>query len=314
MNPTLPDPITRIVNHAQSYLRSESGWEVLIEFGIIWIACFVVVNFLRGTRGARALQGLVLILLAPLILLAFTGNEHLERLGFLLKGLLLAVGIGTLIIFQPELRRAMVRLGEAHLLSRHRLPRTQAVRELTAAVAWLARNRVGALVAIERRVGLGGVVNEGVPLNAEISHQLLCSIFLPGSPLHDMGVIVRGDKAVAASVQFPLSESGSLPQEYGSRHRAALGLSEEGDALVVVVSEETGHISLCERGQMHIFPDAAALEAALLGALGLSSRNSPQPEKNTVTQTPEPENNPDSDAAPARATDAPTLATEEVPA
>jgi diadenylate cyclase len=115
---------------------------------------------------------------------------------------------------------------------------------------YLAKNKVGALIAIERQVGLGGIVEAGVRVDADVSEELLNTIFWPGSALHDMGVVLRGDRLVAAGVQFPLAEGDSVRQELGSRHRAAIGLSAEVDALILVVSEETGIISVAERGQL----------------------------------------------------------------
>jgi len=124
------------------------------------------------------------------------------------------------------------------------------VEEILSSMQYLARNKVGALIAIEREVGLGGIVEAGVRLDAEITKELLNTIFWPGSALHDMGVVIRGDRLMSAGVQFPLVDAVALPQELGSRHRAAVGLSNEADALVLVVSEETGAISVAERGQL----------------------------------------------------------------
>jgi diadenylate cyclase len=124
------------------------------------------------------------------------------------------------------------------------------VEEILGSIGYLSRNKVGALLAVERQVGLGGIVEAGVRLDADVSKELLNTIFWPGSALHDMGVVIRGDRLVAAGVQFPLADAVSLPQELGSRHRAAVGLSQEVDALIIVVSEETGTISVAERGAL----------------------------------------------------------------
>ncbi|MEM1098025.1 MAG: diadenylate cyclase, partial [Planctomycetota bacterium] len=124
------------------------------------------------------------------------------------------------------------------------------VEELLASMEYLSNMKVGALIAIERQTGLRGIIEAGTPIDADVSRQLLNTIFWPGTALHDLGVVIRGDRLAAAGAQFPLADVTNLPQELGSRHRAAIGLSQEADALVLVVSEETGAISVAERGEL----------------------------------------------------------------
>ena len=232
------------------YFR-EGWYYVLIEIAVIWVVVYLIFRFLRGTRGARVVKGAALILISgTLAVQVLGGDEKLARLNFLYSNFLAFASVMLVIVFQPELRRALVRLGEARLFRSTGLRRARVVDELLASIAYLARHKVGALVAIERQVGLGGVIEAGVKIDAEVSKELLNTVFWPGSALHDMGVVIRGDRLVSAGVQFPLAEGDALPQELGSRHRAALGLSQECDALVVVVSEETGAISLAERGHL----------------------------------------------------------------
>ncbi len=232
------------------YFR-EGWYYVLIELCVIWVVVYLIFRFLRGTRGARVVKGAALILISgTLAVQVLGGDEKLARLNFLYANFLAFASVMLVIVFQPELRRALVRLGEARLFRSTGLRRARVVDELLASIAYLARHKVGALVAIERQVGLGGVIEAGVKIDAEVSKELLNTVFWPGSALHDMGVVIRGDRLVSAGVQFPLAEGDALPQELGSRHRAALGLSQECDALVVVVSEETGGISLAERGHL----------------------------------------------------------------
>lgn len=228
------------------------GWSyVLIELAVIWVVVYLIFRFLRGTRGARVVKGAALILISgTLAVQVFGGDAQLARLNFLYANFLAFASVMLVIVFQPELRRALVRLGEARLFRGGGLRRARVLDELLASVGYLARHKVGALVAIERQVGLGGVIEAGVRLDAEVSKELLNTVFWPGSALHDMGVVIRGDRLASAGVQFPLAEGDALPQELGSRHRAALGLSQECDALVVVVSEETGGVSLAERGHL----------------------------------------------------------------
>jgi diadenylate cyclase len=239
-----------LLSRLDGYLRS--GWYyIAIEVGLIWLVVYGVFRFLRGTRGARVFKGLLLIVLpASLLVRLLGGGDKLERLNFLYSNFLAFISLTLVIVFQPELRRALVRLGEARLFSATGLRKAKVVEEILASVEYLARNKVGALIAVERTVGLGGIIESGTRLEAEVSRQLLNTIFWPGSALHDLGVVIRGDRVLAAGVQFPLAEGEALPQELGSRHRAALGLSQEVDALVIVVSEETGTISIAERGQL----------------------------------------------------------------
>ena len=218
---------------------------------VIWVVVLIVYRFLRGTRGARVIKGVALILVVGVVAIQVFGREGaFERLNLLYAKALPIISLTLIIVFQPELRRALVRLGEARLFRQTGLRRARVIEELVAAITYLSKNKIGALIAIERRVGLRGIVELGTRLDAEVTKQLLDTIFWPGSALHDMGVVIRGDRIVAAGVQFPLADGENLPQELGSRHRAAMGLSQEADALVLIVSEETGTISVAERGEL----------------------------------------------------------------
>jgi diadenylate cyclase len=226
-------------------------WVVLLELTAIWALIYIVTRFLRGTRGAGVIKGVTLVLVISTLLIQLLGNDPVfERLNFLYRNFLGYASIALIIVFQPELRRALVRLGEARLFRGSGLRRARAVEEIVGAVSYLSKNRVGALIAVEREVGLGGIVEAGTRLDAVLSRGLIETIFWPGSALHDMGVVIRGDRVVAAGVQFPLAEGEEFGPGLGSRHRAAVGLSQETDALVIVVSEESGTISLAERGRL----------------------------------------------------------------
>jgi diadenylate cyclase len=232
------------------YLRHEP-LEVIFELAVIWVVVYMIVRFLRGTRGARVIKGMALILIVGTLLVQVLGGETtFERLKFLYGNFLAFASLMIVIVFQPELRRALVRLGEARLFRSGGLRKVRVVEEVLASLAYLSKNKIGALIAFERQVGLRGIVEAGTVLDAEVSKELLNTIFWPGSALHDMGVVIRGDRIVAAGVQFPLAEGERIPQELGSRHRAAIGLSQESDALIIVVSEETGTISVADRGEL----------------------------------------------------------------
>jgi diadenylate cyclase len=178
-----------------------------------------------------------------------TDSDAFTRLNFIYDRFLTLAAILLIVVFQRELRQAMGRLG--HAMNFRTRGRAHGVVEAVAqAVDFLSKSQFGALIAIERSSRLGELAEGGVELDAKVDARLLESIFWPNSPLHDLGVVIRGDRVVAASVQFPLVEEGALPQKYGSRHRAGAGLSLEADCLVVIVSEETGGITIAERGQL----------------------------------------------------------------
>ena len=246
----LAQRLTQLWERVDGYLSS-AWWEVAIELLVIWVVVYTILRFLRGTRGERVVKAVAVILIVGTVAFRILGGENtLERLNFLYANFLAFVSLILVIVFQPELRRALVRLGEARLWRQTGLRKAKVVDELVAATTQMSKNKIGMLVALERQVGLRGIVEAGTRLDAEVSKELLSTIFWPNTALHDMGVVIRGDRIVAAGVQFPLAESDTVAQELGSRHRAAIGLSQECDALIVVVSEETGTISIAERGEL----------------------------------------------------------------
>lgn len=250
-------------------LQTYPPWAVAVELAAIWALVYVILRFLRGTRGAGIIKGVALILvIGTLAIKAVGDNNALVRLNFLYHNFLGYASVALVIVFQPELRRALVRLGEARLFRASGLRKAKVIDEVCASVAYMSQNKIGALICIERQVGLEGIVEEGVKLNAEVSTELLNTIFWPGSALHDMGVVIKGDRIVAAGVQFPLAEGEQISSELGSRHRAAIGLSQEADALIIVVSEETGIISVAERGQLTRNLTVDQLRTRLVQGLG----------------------------------------------
>jgi diadenylate cyclase len=250
-------------------IGSYPWWQVLIELLIIGAVVYWVISFLQGTRGARLLKGiLVLLITIYVVVRLLAGRAGLTRIEFLYSRFLVAAGFAIIVVFQPELRRALMRLGETRLFRTFSAQMTDDIDELVESATFLSRRKIGALVAIERDVGLGGIAENGTRLNADLSADLLNTIFWPNSPLHDLGVVVSNGRIAYAGVQFPLAESGELEKELGSRHRAAVGMSQESDAVVLVVSEETGDISIAERGQLirKLTPDTLkGLLAELLG-------------------------------------------------
>lgn len=231
---------------------------VLIELLLIGAVVYLVLRFLRGTRGAGLLKGLVVLVLASSFVVDVLASRFgWQRIEFLYSKYVSALILAVLIIFQPELRRAIMRLGETRWLRRWTSDVENVIEELVRAASYLSARKIGAIIAIERENGLGFLTDTGTKIDAQVSAELLNTIFWPGSPLHDMGVVIRSGRCEAANCQFPLAEAENLPTEYGSRHRAALGLSYESDALIIVISEETGIISLAERGRFvrHLTPE-----------------------------------------------------------
>lgn len=244
-------------------------WIVLLELLLIGVVVHTVLEFLRGTRGARLIKGTALLLIVGYMVIAL-GGEQLRRISFLYSRLLVLAAFAIIVVFQPELRRALTRLGEARFFRSTGNPLRPTVNAISRCVAYCSKNSIGALIAIERDVGLGGLIENGTIMNANLTPELLNTIFWPGSVLHDMGVVVRNGKLSAAGVQFPLAESessGEIAPELGARHRAALGLSQETDALVVIVSEETGTISVAEKGRLTRNLSVETLETFLMEAL-----------------------------------------------
>ncbi len=244
---------------------SSYGWPIVItELIIIGLVIYVILKFLEGTRGLRLFRGLILILASILLIIGVLAeNFHLTRIKVLARPVLYIIFFGSLIVFQPELRRGLMRLGEARWFRRLISASESTIQSIVSAVKYLAAHKIGALIAIERQVGLASTIESGVLLDAHVSAELLKTIFWPGSALHDLGVIIQENRIVAASCQFPLTESENVDPSLGSRHRAAVGLTEDSDAVVIVVSEETGKISLAVDGKLYTDLSSQELEDKL---------------------------------------------------
>jgi diadenylate cyclase len=220
-----------------------------VEIGIIFTILYTALRFMQGTRGAGILKGLAMLLVIVFLALYYVSQRfYLERINFLLAKFLEAAIFALIIIFQPELRRGLVRLGQAPLFGRFMRSEYDTITEIERAVTRLSKNRVGALIAIERTVGLASYAEGGVKLDAEVRSELLDSIFYPGSAMHDGAVIVQGGRIRAAGCLLPLSENPNLG--LGTRHRAGVGVTEETDAIAVIVSEESGKVSLAVGGEI----------------------------------------------------------------
>lgn len=258
--------ITELLGRLGSY----RPLEVIVELAIIWIVVYAIVRFVQGTRAAGALKGLLLILVVGTLIVRVLGaGESFQRVTYLYDRALAVVALALVVVFQPELRRALIRLGEGQIFSGPRVSSSPVAGAITGACTYLAKSKFGALVVVERQVGLKGLIEGGTTLNAELTERLLQTIFYPGSALHDLAVVVRAGRVQAAGVQLPMADPTDMPDPMlGSRHRAAVGVTKESDAIVVVVSEETGLIRIAERGRLSRAIEPSELEAELLRRLG----------------------------------------------
>lgn len=239
-----------------------------IEIAILWLVLYVVLRFFRRTIAGGIFRGPGLLVWPVLlgVFLLFKALK-LEVLGELARGALPVLLVGLIVVFQTELRHGIARLGQSGLFRRffRRRGRAEGIRtvdEIVQAVFALKERRVGALIAIERTIDLSKHIDTGVKLDALVRQELLTSIFAGEAVLHDGAVIVRGDRVVAASCFLPLTER-ALDLAYGTRHRAALGLSEQSDAVVIVTSEERGQVAVAEGGTLTTFHEARWLTAHL---------------------------------------------------
>jgi diadenylate cyclase len=215
---------------------------IIVSGSIYWLLLLV-----RGSTAMTVLRGVGVLLVGAFIL---SRIFDLRMLNWILRNSVAGLVVGMIVVFQPEIRRALERLGRTGLHSiLRREERHGALSIVVRAAYQLARQNIGAIIVMERETGLQEVIDTGVPVNAALSVELLASIFPESSPLHDGAVVVRVDSIVAAGCTLPLSEA-PLPAEYGMRHRAAVGITERTDAVVVVVSEERGQVSLCSNGRM----------------------------------------------------------------
>lgn len=230
------------------YFNKLLEWKTILEILILWLIIYRMFLFLKGTKAVYLLRGIIIVIIFFFVF----QNFGLFVLSWLLTKLFAVFLLLIVIVFQPEFREGLIRLGKRHIF--YMEPKKEeienALRTIVAAAAYFSRKKIGALVAIKREIGLQSFIESGVALNAELSAELLESLFFPLNPLHDGGVIVEGNKIVAASCLFPNSDNSDFEKIVGMRHRAGVGLSEHSDAVVLIVSEENGNMSLAINGQL----------------------------------------------------------------
>lgn len=262
------------MNPLDQLLLLRPGWMDLVQILLVAAVLYRIFLMVQRTRALQMLLGL--LLLASIYLLADVFRLELVR--YLLAQLFQYGAIAALVVFQPELRSALARLGQNRMMKLFsRMEESQVVDEVVEAVERLSRSRIGAIVALEQEVGLDEYIQTGSALEARVSAELLTTIFTPYSPLHDGAVLISGDQIRAAGAILPLTQYSLPDRSMGTRHRAALGLSEETDAVVIVVSEETAQVSVARGGQMERDVSGERLREILSGAIpesrGVSSRS-----------------------------------------
>ncbi|HTY13481.1 MAG TPA: diadenylate cyclase CdaA [Candidatus Omnitrophota bacterium] len=234
----------------------------MLDIAVVAVILYYIILWLRGTQAANLLRGLILLIslyLAAKLL-------GLATLNWLFDKFSAAILVLLIIVFQPELRRTLERLGRGGFIRRIGIvPQTSTwfIRSLVRSIEWMAENRVGAIIVIEKNSGLSEYIESGTRIDALISSELITSVFDRSSPLHDGAIIIQGERIVAAGCLLPLSESKLLDKRLGTRHRAAVGLSEISDALAIVVSESSGTISIAENGYLSRFVTREMLEERL---------------------------------------------------
>jgi diadenylate cyclase len=246
--------------------RPAMGWVDIVDIVVVSILVYELLKLIRGTRAVQMALG------SGFFVALFYGSQwaHLQTVNWLIRNMVGYVVFAIIVLFQSDIRRALAHLGRApffRYLAKEESAE-ESIEELIVAAGMLAAQRIGAIIAVERQVGLRNYVEGGIPLDAELTYDLLLSIFQPSSPLHDGAVIVQDDRVAAAACFLPLTVNPKLSKELGSRHRAAIGLTEENDSVAIVVSEETGAISVVVDGQIErgLVPDLlrARLRALLL--------------------------------------------------
>ena len=241
--------------------RPPIGWWDILDIVVVSVLIYETLKLIRDTRAVQmALGGGVLVSL-------FYGSRwlHLETVNWLIRNLVGYLVFAIIVLFQSDIRRALAHLGRAPFFRYFAKPESaeESIEELVVAAGMLSAHRIGAIIALERQIGLRNYIEGGIPLDALLTYDLLLSIFQLSSPLHDGAVIVQDDRVAAAACFLPLTVNPKLSKELGSRHRAAIGLTEENDSVAIVISEESGVISVVADGRIERGFDADALRARL---------------------------------------------------
>jgi len=240
------------------------NWQAILDIAVVAVIIYQILMLIKGTRAVQLLKGLFILLIVSL----FSRQLGLTTLTWMLDKVWTMLLVALPVVFQPELRKALEQLGRGKFITMH--PGTtgpeeyrKLIDELVRCGQVLAQSRIGALIVIEKHTGIQEFIDTGVKIDGVVSSEFLINLFIPKSPLHDGAVIIRGDRVAAAGCFLPLSQDAGLQKDLGTRHRAALGLSEVSDALIMIISEETGVISAAKNGQLMRFLDEKSLRDLL---------------------------------------------------
>ncbi|MFS0576179.1 diadenylate cyclase CdaA [Sporosarcina sp. 179-K 3D1 HS] len=235
----------------------------IVDVLLVWFVFYKLITIIRGTKAVQLLKGIIVLIIARLL----TDVFGLDTLRWMMDQVLPYGFLAIIIIFQPELRRALEQLGRGRLFARTMTQemeeRDRLIDAFMKSVSYMAKRRIGALISIEKETGLSEYIETGTPMNSDITTELLINIFIPNTPLHDGAVIVTKNRIAAAGCYLPLSESPFISKELGTRHRAALGISEVTDAVTIIVSEETGAVSITADGDINRNLDMEEFETQL---------------------------------------------------
>jgi diadenylate cyclase len=247
------------LNELKELLPYLKSWNTYVDILIIALAIYKVMDYIKETRAEQLLKGITMLIIATKL----SEMLGLHTVYWVLKNLMTVGFLAVVIIFQPELRRALEHLGRGKFFSKgdmleHELD--MLLDELSTAVAQLSKTKTGALIILEQETGLNEHIETGTPLDSKVTSALLLNIFIPNTPLHDGALIIRNNRIAAAGCFLPLTENKNLSKELGTRHRAALGVTEMSDAMAIVVSEETGVISFAMEGKLSRYLDIKSLK------------------------------------------------------
>lgn len=236
----------------------------IIDILLVAYVLYKAIMIIKGTRAVQLIKGLAVLIVVSLV----SNWLGLKTIAWILALLQSVLVVALPVVFQPELRRALEHLGRGKIFARPMVMLNQEaleslINEVVRAIRIISKNNLGALIILERETGINDFIETGIKIDGLVSAEFLVNIFIPKSPLHDGAVIIRGDRVIAASCFLPLSENPNLSKELGTRHRAALGLTEQSDAIAVIVSEETGVISVAEEGRLTRYLDEVTLKEIL---------------------------------------------------
>lgn len=244
--------IVQILELLKAQVFNTHFWINILDILLVWFIVYKTIMLLKGTKAIQVVKGVALILVIRMV----SGWIGLNTISWLMDQFITYGVIAAIVIFQPEIRKGLEHLGRFKLFKK----KTQAgwknkedaiILAYDKAIQYMSKRRIGALITIQRKVDLEEYIETGIPIDADISGELLINIFIPNTPLHDGAVIIREDHIAVACAYLPLSERTTIPKEYGTRHRAAVGISEVSDAVTIVVSEETGNVSITLNGEMY---------------------------------------------------------------